>query len=849
MVRQKLEQFAAAYDWAEERNTDLGDDQSSIHYPAVFLFIGDKSKEAIRPLMQMNEKKWENSEGLIYIHAGTEGEPAAVDGQRTPGHERMPNGEQLSAYGEAPEAQIKERSQAGQPIKTPGAAGMQGWGASSQSGATSSARLLHYRIPVTVQEGSAAPTSRRDIYRQFYEAGEGLPALNRVLRQASGALAEYGRLYPSFDRVRLSIITRVDDPLNVFVPEISLLAEAIFRQSFKAVQLDLFSLISEREGAEAFGYSSSLGVAFLRELELMQQPDYEFSAPLHVTEDGISIPVTHSPSPLFDLVYVLSDRDERGIASLNGMQGCYEIISHISLLKNRQQKEQAWGANNPAYNNTSFKNNIMTESGRQGFVSAGLSKVKRPNQSIALAVLYHFYRGLLERMKQEPPLSGAEKLSFFGLDAAALERAAGSMLPPAEGLSEMHGLMTNDVSYSAIRKLSLREAEETLFGGGGEEFFRSNFQEEAARHLKGFGAAEWLDQAVTRSLEQHPDVQIYALSAWTGERDEDAGVAVQLRNSRRETELLLASAKAELEQFRQGRVEEQSFPRVPLMDRHNLRSLIRYLFDNIYSRKRDILLLETRLKLIAKLEEAMQALHSRYRTEIMQLEALEQELRDTALGSIKTADDYIGQNIMEYYERVTADLMEQWEAKRGRQAFFAEGALGDSRRLLENGTDGLTERLIEVCRKTILASPLFSRTFEEELLQRANVTVEYGNKTVLTKGELFKKLYRILEDNAAIQVRLYDYTQEHRYEEKYVFGDYTSELVQHIFRADETSRIYKLGCVHEKRSSGLEKLNLMGGFHLEDLMYYLNGKVYYETYSQNGYEFHGIDRALLPKLR
>lgn len=826
MIRQKLEPFADAYDRAEERSTGLGDDQSSIHYPAVFLFIGDKSKEAIEPVMLMNEKKWENSEGLIYIHAGTQDESTADRGQGTPIGQRIQEGLQVSA-----------------------AAGMQDGAGSNKSGTPNSSRLLHYRIPVTVQDGSAAPATRHDIYRQFYEEAEGLPALNRVLRQASGALAEYGRLYPSFDRVRLSIITRVDDPLNVFVPEISLLAEAIFRQSFKAVQLDLYALISEREGAEAFGYSSSLGVAFLRELELMQQLDYEFSAPLHVTEDGISIPVTHAPSPLFDLVYVLSDRDERGIASLNGMQSCYEIISHISLLKNRHQKEQAWGANNPAYNNTSFKNNIMTESGRQGLVSAGLSRVKRPNQSIALAVLYHFYRGLLERMKQEPALTAAEKLSFFGLDGAALERVTSGMLPPGEGMSEMHGLMTNDVSYGAVRKLSLKEAEETLLGGGGDAFFRRNFEEEAARHLQEFEAAKWLDQAVTRSLEQRPDVQIYALAAWTGDGDGDAGVAAHLRNSRREAELLLASAKAELEQFRQGRVEEQPFPRVPLMDRHNLRSLIRYLFDNVYSRKRDILLLEVRLKLITRLEDSLQALHGRYRAEIAQLESLERELRDTALGSIKTADDYIGQNIMEYYERVTADLMEQWEAKRGRHAFFAESALGDSRRLMENGPEGLADRLIGVCKQTILGSPLFKRTFEEELLQRANVTVEYGNKTVLTKEELFKKLYRILEDNAAIQVRLYDYTQEHRYEEKYVFGDYTSELVRHIFQADETSRIYKLGCVHEQRSSGLEKLNLMGGFHIEDLMYYLNGKVYYETYSQNGYEFHGIDRALLPKLR
>ncbi|MUG24822.1 transcription initiation factor TFIID [Paenibacillus macerans] len=788
MVRRKLTQFAAEYDRSEERLTG-GDDQSSIHYPAVFLFIGDKSREAIQPIMRMNEKKWENSEGLIYLYAGSAGEPA-------------------------------------------------------------DARLLEYHFPVAAQEEANPQTLRPGLYRRFYADAQGLPELNRVLRQASGALAEYGRLYPAFDRVRLSIVTRVDDPFNVLVPEISLLAEAIFRQSFKAVQMDLYALINEREGAEAFGYSSSLGVAFLRELNLMQQPDFALTAPLHVTEDGLAIPVSHPPSPLFDLVYILSDRDERGIASNQGMQGCYEAISHISLLKNRQYKEQMFHANNAAYNNTSFKNNIMTESGRQGFVSAGLSKVKRPNQSIALAVLYHFYRGLLTRMKQEPALSAAEKLAFFGVDAAALDRASLQLTPSEERLNEMHGLMTNDISYAAIRKLPLKEAEEALFGGGGEAFFRSNFQEEAARRLQEFRAAEWLDAAIKQSLSQHPDVEIYSLAAWTADEASDgsSGIMDQLRNGRRETEMLLASAKAELEQFRQGRVEEQSFPRLPMMDRHNLRSLIRYLFDQVYSRRREILLLETKLTLIAKFEEAIRQLHDRYRAVINQLEAMEQLLFDTALVSTQTADDYIGQNIMEYYERVTAEIMEQWESKRGKQAFFADSMMGDSRRLLERGIEGLADRLIGVCRTAILTSPMFSRAFEEELLQRANVTVEYGNRSVLTKEELFKKLYRILEDNAAIQLRLYDYTQEHRYEEKYVFGDFTSEFVQHIFQADESSRIYKLGCVHEKRSSGVEKLNLMGGFHLEDLMYYVNGKVYYETYVKNGYEFHGIDQSRLPEL-
>ncbi|MNN91859.1 hypothetical protein D3C81_2100320 [compost metagenome] len=55
--------------------------------------------------------------------------------------------------------------------------------------------------------------------------------------------------------------------------------------------------------------------------------------------------------------------------------------------------------------------------------------------------------------------------------------------------------------------------------------------------------------------------------------------------------------------------------------------------------------------------------------------------------------------------------------------------------------------------------------------------------------------------------------------------------------------------MHEQRRSGIEKLNLMGGFHLEDLLYYRNGKVYYETYAASGYRLHGIAEEQLPELR
>lgn len=791
-MKQQLEQFALDYDRAEERLAGQGDDQSSIHYPALYLFIGDKAGEAIGAMKEIHDRKWDNSRGVMYLWMTTAGE-ASLQAEESPA--------------------VKRHVLAG-------------------------------------TEGGGDPKkARAELYRKLYDSGQGWFELNRTLRQVSSHIAEYGRLYASFDRIHLSVITRVDDPLNVFVQELSLLAKSILGQSFKSVQMDLYALISEREQVEAFGYGSSAGVAFLRELDYMQQPDYSFSAPLHVTEDGISIPVTHQASPLFDLVYVLSDRNERGLLAADELQGCYEMISHISLLKNRKYKEQVFGPGSGSYNNTSFKNNVMTESGRQGYVSAGMAKVKRPNQSIALVVLYHFLRQLKADMAEEPEIGEQEKLSMFGVHPAAFEEQAARLVPDVEAISEMHALMTHEVSYASLRQMSLREAEQALYGEGCRAFFRSNYEDPARHGLEQLDVAAKLENELRSRTSATPMIGLFQLYHWSGERKEEGGLLPYVQNLYRETQRELELARFELEQAYEGRVEQLPFKKVPFMDKRNVRSFISELFRSVYYRKRDLLMLEIKLKLISRYEAEIEAFHQRCEVKIHQFESLEQLLRASAQESVTWADDYIGQNIMEYYELVTKRVTDELKAKRGAGAFFEDRLLGNQRELLEQGIEGFLTKLIKACREHILTSPYFKLSFEEELLQRSNVTIEYNNKEVLSKDDLFKKLYRTLEDRAAIQLRLYDYTQEHRYEEKYVFGDVESEFVRYVFSVDESSRIYKLGGVHEKRSSGIVKLNLMGGFHLEDLMYYRNGKVYYESYVANGYELHGLDPARLPELR
>lgn len=801
MVKPLAVRYAEAYALREDRLLDQEDGRSSIHYPALFLFAGDLSRDAVMSVLACCRRKWDNAGGVMAVQAvsedgATAGSPAAA------------------GPGDGPRAE----------------------------------NIRQLLLPAT--RGRDPKTVRRDIGRDFRQDGRYLAGMNRVLRQISNSIADYGRLYSSFDVIHLTIITRVDDPLNVFLPELTLLARTILGQSFKSVQTDLYVLINEREQENHYAYSSSLGLAFLRELEGMQSPDYALTAPLLVTEDGLSIPVVHGPAPLFDLVYLLGDKNERGMMPAGGMHDNYEIIAHISLLKNRV-RTSADAAGQGGYNNMTFKSGIRGGSGRQGYASAGWSGVKRPNRQIALAVLYHTFRVLAGSMKNSAPWSLKERQGYLGLDAEHLREETLRLLPEEAGLEEMTGLMSHGrPSYQELKNLSLLEAERTLFGGGAEEYFRGNFEAEAARRLEECQPGrEWAGLLAAHEAGP-PVVTFYQLADWTGEREDAGSVLVPLRQHMRSLEAAIRTARGELESVYADRVDRQPFQRVPLLDKRTVRNFIHYLFSEIYGRKYELLRMETELALCRRLESGLEALHGECSARVRLMESLERELREIAEESAGSAGSgEIGQNIMEYYGAVTEETMRETESRRGPGFWFGERALGSVSVLLDRGKEALVARLAEVCEREVLTHDVFSLSFEEELLRRANVAAAYENRQILTKEELFKRLYFSLEQGAVANVRLFEYTQEHRHEEKYFFGDSRSEFLRYAQEADETTRTYRLGFVHEQRRSGVEKLNLMGGFHLEDLLYYRNGKMYYETYAASGYSLHGDDPGPLPELR
>lgn len=788
-MKERLTPFAEAYAAAGEKTAGQGDGRSSIHYPAVFLFIGDGLQQAAEHIRSVNAQKWDNGAGVMYVEV--QSEAAASSSVHREEHPQ-----QLITYLSSPDA-------------------------------------IH----------SSAQHRRPDWAKHFREESKHLLELNKTFRQVSHRLADFGRLYSSFDRLHLSIVTRVEDPMNILVPEIALLARSILGQSFKSVQMDLYVLVHEGEQENNFAYASSTGVAFLQEVEQMQRDDYSLSAPLQRTEDGLAVMVQHVAAPLFELAYILSDRNERGVSVNGGIMSNYDIICRISLLKNRQRADtgsdsSSYGSD---YNNTAFRNNIRNADGSQGLVSAGFARVRRPDEAIALTVLEHFLLGLVQRMKQEPDLGVAERERLLGMDEPTMDARLEQLIPDEGRLEDMNSLMTRSVSFSSLRSMSLREAEYALFEQGGDAFFADNYEQETMRRLERWNAESEFRAIVAERMKGRRDVHFYQLAAWSDENHSDS-IWTVLHNRIRDLNIAIEQAQQDLDSWYGSRAEDLTFQKLPFMDKHNVRSLTRALIQTIYPHKLYILTLQTRLKLYRRWEEQLTALHRGSQVLVRQMDELALELNRAAAASVRSADDYIGQNIADYYSRLTADVMADMEEKRGEHVFFEERSVGDVMALLQKGSDVLLDRLITICRQDLLPSPILSQPFEQELLSRANVTIDYNNKQALSQEDLFKELYRTLEDRATIHIRLLDYTHKHRYEEKYMFGNANGEFVRYATGVDHTTRIYKTGFIHEDRTSGVEKLNLMGGFTIEDLMYYRNGKTYYDTYLANGYTFHADEK-------
>lgn len=84
-LKRDLEKYAAQYAIEQERQGSLGDGRSSIHYPALFLFVGDLVAPAVSAVQEINRLKWDNGDGVVYVQIGTEDQKEHLGEKRNGG--------------------------------------------------------------------------------------------------------------------------------------------------------------------------------------------------------------------------------------------------------------------------------------------------------------------------------------------------------------------------------------------------------------------------------------------------------------------------------------------------------------------------------------------------------------------------------------------------------------------------------------------------------------------------------------------------------------------------------------------------------------------------------------------
>jgi hypothetical protein len=772
-LRHLLQSYAEAFSKQLEEVTRGDTEQRSVNHPVVFLFLGDQVCDALASIIYINEGKWHNSSGVVYFHA-------------------------------------------------------------YQSKTLNQENVLSFKLPEVETDRKF---QRKLIYESFYQHDTRLIELNQTFRRLSSKIGEYGKVYSSLQKLNLCVITRIDDPMNILIQEFTLLLKSILKESYKSVEVELYGLVTEKQDESTFSLSAAHGNSFLKELDQYQQDEYTFKEELQLTEDSLRLAVTHSPSPLFDLVYLLSDKNENGLLTTETMEQNYELISHLNLLKNRKMMSD-YHEKMDSYSHAAFKLAIKGNSSKPVFASAGFSKVKRPNKAIALNAASLFFTEMIERLKHTSSQPVEKILELFELSDYHLEKQIRALLPSPEKLVDMHGLIGTSNSYQEIKRLTVKQAEDYLFENGAELFFSTNFEEPLQLGLTNMDLTDTIRKLVSKKIINHEHYGIYCAFLWTSS-DEKPSAAVEVDQLLRTTRSALLAAEARLEQLYQQQVDGCDFKRALLFaDKKNLNNYLNFFFETVYGTKYEMTKLKVKLSILKQYQQILYKIHQSLGKKINVLDEVQSLLKQTAAESLYGSDEYLDKNIPEYYQTIIKEVTVRLKEKRGANFFSEERFLGNLSSLLDEGPKKLLERLLLVCKREVLSQEEFHRSFEDELLERANVKTGYDNHEILSRDALFKQLNMRLRENAAIQIEVYTYSQVLRHEEKYFVGDFYSKFMTYSLEKENEANHCKVGCAHEKKSSGIEKLALMGGFQLKDLLYYQKAERYYQAYLEKGYVFH-----------
>jgi hypothetical protein len=777
-----LGKFAEEYSLKADKKIFTEDAQRSSNNPILFLFIGDSVKEGMNYISNNIKENWDNGKAIVFMNV------------------------------------LKENIEDEDNI---------------------------FNFPVEYS-GEDKKHLRKNIRDKFYNDKNILESLNSKITKVRDRILSSGDLFNSFENINIAVVTAADDPLNVILPEITMLVKKKMMEVFKLGLTDLYVLIKEKDREDEF-LSQAMSVSFFRELEYIQEKQFSFKERIEVYGEEREL-LLEEKGPVFYLAYILEEKNQKGLIPEDSMKNNYDIIGYINLLKNRNVSIETYSdTENQYYDNTRFKVNVNAKDSLNRYATAGLAVVKRPNSAISITVIRAFYENFINNLQEFSKKDEEFIADILQLNENNIASIIEEILPNAVTLQDMNSIMVTNAKdvEKRLSKLTLKEIEESLYGDRCEKFFNTNFVEYSKCKLNDMNLEKKIKILVEENILNNPKLGLYCALNWTFEE----GTCIKYIKSRKKFLLnSIENLKDEIQHIYETRfVEEFSFKNI-LRRGKNIQQVKKKMFFDIYGKNLDILTVKISIGILEKYEAALLNMHKDILKDTQELESVQKIIGEYENEIINQQQGYTGQNIKVYYTKVVNNIIDNLKDKYGEDFYFNHKYFANLSQLIKKGREEFILKLMEFCDKYILPQKDFIKSFEEELSERANVDTGDSKNKVLSKEELYRKLYDILNDNSVLKAYIMNYDVK-SYEEKYFFGDYSSDFIRYAFDFDKKVRNYKIGYVHERRTSGIENLNLMGGFAAKDIFYIRNSIDKYKDCIQNGYEFHGIDISKLPEIK
>ncbi len=666
---------------------------------------------------------------------------------------------------------------------------------------------------------------------KLFDSEEFLEQINQKLSMIARSILEKNKVFSYWEQIHVATITEASDCMNVILPDLMILLKSKLEQNFKQVFADLFVLLEETN-EEAGAMNKALAYSLFQELDYYESDHYHYERQTELLDDHIKLR-TQYKGKLFHLVYVLSDKKENGQRIHESRKNHYESIVATSCLKNREQKSVALEEVREQYSYNTFMSNIQQDAENR-YATVRLAKVRKPGQGIYLAVLYHLFKAYKNELSYEG--EGAEKalLDKVGLSEQRIEALVNEWMPDSSLLEEIKSLISTKISFRELKGYTFAEAENALYGNTVKSFFESNFKSVATNKMKVALSAEKITDMLTKTVASHVHYGPFALGKLL---QSDAYKAIEAQKEKYLYQM--QQKQTEIEERENQLVGEHIGGAFAILDKKYLQEVKDYLIHEVYKVRYEYVIEEIKLKTVQCLQEELEKFNQKLREQVKKLDQVENLLLEMIEECNRYEEEYLIQNVKEYYERVVNWQLEILKKNKGDHFLQDEKYMGSSVKLLDESKEEIVRKLMDIAENEILKEQqYFNLSFEEELLARANMHVEYTDTDVAAKTKLYELLYDSLEENSKPCVYLDTALAPYQYVEKYFISSQKSEFTAYAYKRDQSSRSYKIGTISDQRNSVIEKLQLMGGFKLQDLVYMRSAKRYYDAYKSQGYVFH-----------